>query len=217
MRDSLKVPPRTETGIGTGRVTDIGPIILGQRLFTRRSRNAYVVLTYNKGALVLRMLHFLFSNPSTGDGKAFFDMMGDFVGRFRDSSATTEDFVQVANEHFARTPIAQKYGVTNLNWFFKQWVWQTHLPSYRLEYTTTSQPDGKVLVSGTLFQDGAPEDWVMPLPLVFKFGGNQTARGTILAHGAKQAVSIPLPMKPESVELDPDMWVLSEKTSTKKQ
>ncbi len=215
-RDTLKAPPRTETGIGSKRVTDIGPIILGQRLFTSRSMNAYTVLTYNKGALVLRMLHFLFTNPTTGDGEAFFVMMRDFVQRHKDGSATTEAFAQVATEHFVRTPVAQKYGMKDLNWFFRQWVWQTHLPAYRLEYTLENQPDGKVLVKGTLFQDGAPENWVMPLPLVFKFSGNQSARGTLLANGPQQPFSIPLPMKPEAVELDPDLWVLSEKTTTRK-
>jgi hypothetical protein len=216
MRDTLKAPPRTDTGIGSKRVTDIGPIILGQRLFSSRSMNAYGVLTYNKGALVLRMLHFLFTNPATGDGEAFFVMMRDFVQRHKDGSATTEAFAQVAAEHFVRTPVAQKYGMKDLNWFFRQWVWQTHLPAYRLEYTLENQPDGKVLVKGTLFQEGAPENWVMPLPLVFKFGGNQSARGTLLANGPQQPFSIPLPMRPEAVELDPDMWVLSEKTTTRK-
>jgi len=40
---------------------------------------AYRILTYNKGALVLRMLHFLFTDPSTGKDHAFFDMIKDFV------------------------------------------------------------------------------------------------------------------------------------------
>lgn len=217
LRDSLKLPPRTETGIGSKRVTGIGPIILGHRLSSSRSRNAYTILTYYKGALVLRMLHFLMTNPANGDGQPFFEMMKDFVNRYRDGSATTEQFAQVASEHFAQTAVAQKYGIQDLNWFFRQWVWQTALPSYRLEYTLENQPDGKVLVKGTLFQENAPEDWVMPLPLVFKFGGDKTARGTVLAKGPQQPISIALPMRPESVELDPDLWVLSEKTSTKKQ
>jgi len=216
MRDSLKEPPRTETGIGSKRVADIGPIILGHRLGSSRSMNAYTILTYNKGALVLRMLHFLFTNQSNGDGQPFFDMMKDFVNRYRDSSATTEQFAEVASEHFVHTPIARKYGINNLNWFFSQWVWQTALPSYRLEYGLENQPDGKVVVKGTLFQENAPEDWVMPLPLVFKFAGDKVARGTVLAKGPQQPVSVSLPMRPDSVELDPDFWVLTEKTSTKK-
>jgi aminopeptidase N len=216
MRDTVKMPPRTTTGLGSNRVTDIGPIILGLRLFSRESLNAYTILTYNKGALVLRMLHFLLSDPGSGAGDAFFKMMEDFVARYRDKAATTEGFIQVANEHFAKSPIARRYGMQDLNWFFRQWVWQTPLPSYRLEYAIESQPDGKVAVKGTLFQDNAPPEWVMPIPLVFKFSGDRVARGSVLAQGPQQPININLPMKPDSVELDPDMWVLSEKTSTKK-
>lgn len=215
LRDSLKEPPGTATGLGSKRVVDIGPLILGQRLRSRKSTNAYSVLTYNKGALVLRMLHFLFTDPTTGEGQPFFDMMADFVNRYRNSSVSTEEFAAVAGAHFARTPIAQKYGIKDLDWFFSQWVMQTALPSYRLEYSIKSNPDGSALIEGIVFQENAPDNWVMPLPLVIYFGGSQVARGTVLANGAQQSVSIRLPLKPESVELDPDHWVLSDKTSAK--
>jgi len=167
--------------------------------------------------LVLRMLHFLFTNPGTGDGQAFFDMMKDFVNRYRNFSASTEQFAQVAGEHFARSPIARKYGIKDLNWFFSQWVWQTALPTYRLEYSIVDQPGGKALLKGMVFQENAPDNWAMPLPVVLKFGENQFASGTILARGPQQPVSIELFNKPQSVELDPGLWVLSEKTSTRKQ
>ena len=82
----------------------------------------YTDLVYNKGALVLRMLHFLFTDPSTLSGQPFFDMMSDFTRRFQGSSASTDDFRMVAGEHFAKTRIAQKYGIRDLDWFFGQWV-----------------------------------------------------------------------------------------------
>ncbi len=217
MRDSLKYPPQTDTGITGQKLYEVGPLILGQRLSSRRSGGAYQTLIYSKGGLVVRMLHFLFTDPITGNGQQFFDMMKDFVNRYRNSSATTEQFMQVANEHFARTPIAQKYRIKDLNWFFAQWVMQTALPSYRLEYSIVEQPDGKAAVKGTVFQENAPDSWAMPLPLVIKFGQNRIARGTILAMGPQQPVNITLPQKPESVELDPELWVLSEKTSTRRQ
>ena len=108
-------------------------------------------------------------------------MMKDFVNRYRNSSASTEQFAQVASEHFVRTPIAKKYRIQDLNWFFSQWAWQTALPSYRLEYSIVDQPDGKALVKGTVFQKNAPDDRVMPLPVVVKPGGDQVGSGTILA------------------------------------
>jgi hypothetical protein len=213
MRRSLREPPATPTGPGKGRLADVGPIILGHRLSTRKTGGAYETLIYNKGALVLRMLHFLLSDPSTGDDKAFFTMMSDFVERHRDGVASTDDFRAVANEHFAQSPIARRYRIPNLNWFFSQWVYQTGLPSYKIEYQVRDADGGGVVVSGDVLQEGVPENWVMPLPLVFNFGENKWASGTVLAYGPKAPFQIKLPARPKKVELDPAHWVLSEKTS----
>jgi hypothetical protein len=53
-------------------------------------------------------------------------MMKDFVERYRDKVASTDDFRRVANEHFAKSPTAKKYNVKDLDWFFRQW--STTLP-----------------------------------------------------------------------------------------
>jgi hypothetical protein len=128
--------------------------------------------------------------------------------------ASTDDFRKVANEHFAKTPIAQRYGIKNLDWFFAQWVYQTGLPSYRAEYQIEDAGGGAAIVSGDIFQENVPDNWVMPLPLVFTFDENKWASGTVLALGPKTPFKIKLPARPKKVELDPTHWVLSEKTST---
>jgi hypothetical protein len=214
MRRTLREPPMTMTGVGKGRLEDVGPLILGHRLSTSKTGGAYETLIYNKGALVLRMLHFLLTNPSSGDDKAFFDMMTDFVNRHRDGFASTDDFRAVANEHFARSPIGQKYKMRDLNWFFSQWVYQTGLPSYRVEYQIQDGPNGQAVLSGNIFQENVPQTWIMPLPLVMNFGPDKWASGTLLAYGPKTPFEIKLPMRPKKVELDPTHWVLSERTST---
>ena len=215
LRTSLRDPPETLTGAGKGRLIDVGPIILGHRLSTSKTFGAYTTLIYNKGALVLRMLHFLMSDPNSGSGQPFFDMMSDFVSRYRNRTASTDDFRVVANEHFARTPIARQYGMKDLDWLFAEMVYQTALPSYELQYRVTDQPDGKVVVSGNLIQQNTPEDWVMVMPIKFEFGDNQRALGTVIVQGASTPFHIKLPMRPRKVELDPDHWILSERTSTK--
>ncbi len=126
-----------------------------------------------------------------------------------------DDFRMVANEHFARSPIAQKYNLNSLDWFFKEWVYHTELPSYQMDYQVQDSPDGKFLLTGTITQQNVPDDWFMPLPVVITFPGKQEARGTVHGLGPKANFQIKLPIKPTKVELDPDHWVLSEKTSTK--
>jgi hypothetical protein len=214
MRMSLRDPPRTTLGVGKGRLNDIGPIVLGLRLNTSQTLGAYQTLIYNKGALVLRMLHFLLSRPDTGDDTGFVTMMTDFVNRYRNKAASTDDFRLVANEHFARSPIGQRYQLANLNWFFRQWVYDSDLPSYELDYEVKERPDG-IFLTGTLKQDGVPDNWFMPLPILMSFDGNQQGRALLRAQGPSTPVELKLPAKPRKIELDPNSWVLSEKTITK--
>ena len=215
MRRSLTAPPATTTGVGAGRVAELGPIILGLRSATTATADAYQQLVYYKGALVLRMLHFLFRDPATGKDTGFYDMLKDFVKR-QNGPASTESFSAVANEHFLRSAIGRKYNFRDIGWFFRQWVSESRLPQYSLKYTVESQPDGKLVLKGMLTQQDAGDGWVMPLPLLIKFGKDKVARGTVLANGPQTPVSIPLPEKPTEVLLDPDMWVLSSSTTIDK-
>ena len=215
MREQLRNPPQTVTGIAKGRLNDIGPIVQGVHLQSTRTFGAYQALIYAKGGLVLRMLHFLMSDPTNGNDAAFMAMMKDFVDQHRNGSASTEDFWRVASIHFARTKIAGKFGMMNLDWFFKQWVYGTGLPSYSLDYETKAQPDGSLMLTGTVKQDNVPADWQMVLPLVMSFDGNQEARTSVLANGASTPFQIKVPAKPKKVELDPFNWVLSEKTASR--
>ena len=215
MRDSLREMPQTITGGGKGRLNDIGPIVLGLRLNTTKTLGAYQTLIYTKGALVLRMLHFLMSNPANGNETAFLAMMKDFVEKHRNGAARTEDFWAVASAHFARTPIAQKFGLKDLDWFFKQWVYGTGLPMYSMEYEVKPNPAGGLLLTGVVKQDGVGPDFQMVLPLLMSFDGNQEARTTVRAAGPSTPFEIKVPAMPRKVELDPFNWVLSEKTTSR--
>jgi aminopeptidase N len=218
-RDDLKAPPRTLTGVGPGRLVDVGPLIMGRRLNSRETLGAYTALTYKKGSLVLRMLHFLFTDPQTGDGKPFFDMMSEFVSDHKNGAASTQQFFALAGERFQKTPLAKKYGLKDLNWFYRQWVLQSYLPSYHLAYRIEDAPGGGAMLVGDLYQDVVPdsEHWFMPLPLLLHLPGGKIARGTVAALGVKTVVKISLPARPEKVELDPELWVLSDKTTASKQ
>lgn len=213
-RESLLDRPRTVLGVGDGRLNDLGPVSYGLRLQSTRTVDAYQTLVYNKGALILRMLHFLFSDPSSGDDARFVTMMRDFVDSHRNKAARTEDFWAVASRHFANTPIAQRVGVANLDWFFRQWVFGTGLPSYHLDYAVENKEDG-IYLSGTLTQTGVPDGFVMVLPVVMGFDGDQEARTVLAARGPSTPFTLKLPARPRRVELDPQAWVLSEKTTAK--
>ncbi len=216
MRYNLKNPPRTDTGIGRGKIGEIGPIILGRRLRTRNSMNSDGMIN-DKSGLVIRMLHYIFTDPSGKDDSLFYEMMQDFANQFAFKAASTDDFQRIANKHFPKTALAQMLGLKDLNWFFTQWLYEAVLPQYRMEYSVESAEGGQYVINGKIIQENAPKHWFMPLPVVLKFPGDQKAQFMVWANGPETQIQAPpLPMKPDSVELDPDWWILSEKTETKK-
>ncbi|OFV83827.1 MAG: hypothetical protein A3D93_05030 [Acidobacteria bacterium RIFCSPHIGHO2_12_FULL_67_30] len=215
-REALRTSVNTDVGAGREPAALIAPITRGHRLRSRVTIGAFGVLTYGKGALVLRMLHYLLSDPADGNPEGFTSMMTDFVQTHRNGWATTEDFQAMASRHFAQSPIAQELGLTDLDWFFRQWVYGTGLPSYRLEYRLVQQADDTLMLEGTLYQEDVPEDWATPLPLVFEFDGDRKGEATLWAVGAATPVYVQLTETPKKVELDPEMWVLSAKTSERK-
>jgi aminopeptidase N len=215
-RFRLPFPPDTDLGKGSGKLAELGPLVLGKRLQTRNTLQAsYETLIDNKGALVLRMLHFLFSNPNNMDDKLFSEMLKQFVQAAGRTPISSENFMAFAGQKFAETPIAKTFGLKDLGWFFQQWITEAKLPSYRMEYRVDSSGNEFVL-SGNVIQENAGKDWFMPLPITVKFQGRGEGHAMVYANGPTTPFKVTLPMKPESVDLDPDMWILSEKTSTKK-
>ena len=215
MRRDLTDAIWTDTGVESGRLDDVGPLILGHRLSSRRSQGAYSALIYSKGALVLRMIHFLLTDPNNGNDEYFYNMMKDFVQRHRFGWATTESFFEVASQHFAQSPLGKRYKIDNLDWFLNQWVMNTGLPKYRLEYSLQPRQGGGAEMVGKLYQEGVADSWFMPVPLVFELDGKRFATGVIHAYGPVTDVKVGLPTMPRKVELDPHHWVLATKAEAK--
>jgi hypothetical protein len=86
--------------------------------------------------------------------------------------------------------------------------------SYHIEDDPASK--GGIVLKGEITQTGVPESekWFMPLPVLIHFAGGKTARGTVAVMGSRSPISIRLAQQPVKVELDPELWILSEKTST---
>ncbi len=213
MRQVLQYPPKTDLGVAGGKLYEVGPLIMGHRLSSRLTLGGYNALIYEKGALTLRMLHFLFTDPASGNDDAFYQMMREFVQANRGKAATTEQFFAGASAYFVQTPIARKYGLKDLNWFLQQWVYRAEIPSYRLEYDVAPRPQGGVTLIGTIYQQNVPADWFMPLPVTFEFADKKQAHALIYAQGSQTPVNISLPQEPKKVLVDPDLWVLTERVS----
>jgi hypothetical protein len=79
-----------------------GPIWLGGRLSSSRFPTGYTTLVYEKGAWVLHMLRYLFSDPVSGSDEPFRVLMRDFVASHAGGLVDTSDFLEAVNKHMPR-------------------------------------------------------------------------------------------------------------------
>jgi hypothetical protein len=180
---------------------DAGPIWMGLRLSTFRTGSAYQKLVYPKGGYILHMLRSLMWNAKTGD-QDFISMMHDFVSANAGKNASTEDFLAAVNRHMR--PDLDLEGNGRADWFFREWVYGTEVPSYRLEYSTAPADQGKVMFTGRLTQSGVSPGFRMRVPIYLDFDGNVIRMGSVPISGSQtsQEIKVLLPKKPKRVLLN---------------
>lgn len=179
---------------------EAGPLWMGFRLNTAKSRGAYNRLVYPKGGYVLYMLRGLMWDRKTGD-KDFIDLMHDFVAKFQNRNASTEDFERVVEQHMKPALDLDRNGT--MRWFFKEWVYGTDVPAYRLKYSLTPAAEGKTLLTANITQAGVPDNFRMLVPIYLDFDGTLVRAGSVSLSGTTpQDIQVLLPRKPKRVLLN---------------
>ena len=145
---------------------------------------------YVKGGWTLHMLRGVI-----GDN-AFFAGIKDYYRRFRDKNALTVDFQRVMESHAGQP----------LEWFFHQWIYEAGHPVYDLEWAWDKAAKEAVV---TIRQTQEGVSYRMPLNLGF-YTENELVRKRIVSEGREQTIAIPMDAEPDSVQLDPDHWILKE-------
>jgi Carboxypeptidase regulatory-like domain/Peptidase family M1 domain len=182
------------------RPNDAGPIWMGLRLDTFKTAGAYNNLVYPKGGYILHMLRAIMWDNQTHDEK-FMMMMQDFVKTYTHRNASSEGFKAIAEKHM--TPSMDMDGNHHLNWFFDEWVYGTEVPRYRLQYTLTSEADGKVMLKGTLTQADVSQRFIMLVPVYLDFDGKLMRLGTVPIQGSgTKEFEVRLPRKPKRVVIN---------------
>jgi hypothetical protein len=180
---------------------DVGPIWMGLRLITYKSRDAYRRLVYPKGGYIFHMLRWMMYDRQTGDQR-FIAMMKDFVKSHFNQNSSTESFKQVVERHM--TPLMDLDGNKKMDWFFNQWVYGTQVPRYRFEYSLTPEPDGKVLLKAVVTQSGVSEDFKMLVPIYLDVDGKiiRLGQANITGNSSTPEVRVKLSMKPKRVMIN---------------
>ncbi len=183
-----------------------GPLALGMRLDSSRSPDGYTAIVYSKGPWVIHMLREMFRDPQTGSEAAFFSVLRG-VAQITDAPLTTDEFVRRLEA--ALPPQADVEGTGKLDWFFEQWVYNTGIPRYRMDWRARRDARRGWQVEGTIAQTEVSEVFTMPVPIYARYGQQLVQLGTVVATGKKVEFRFPVKAKPDEVLLDPDATVLS--------
>ena len=186
------------------RITnDAGPLWLGLRLISPRSRSAYQGDTYSKGAYILQMLRsMMYEDQGAGNrDQAFIDMMHDFVESHRDAPASTESFKAIVDKHMPKKLDLQQNG--RLDWFFREWVYGTQVPRYQFKYDVQRQSGGQFRVEAEITQSEVDGNFAMFVPIFADFGNGMVRLHQVAVIGnSTRKVSIAMDREPKKVALN---------------
>jgi aminopeptidase N len=179
---------------------EAGPIWMGLRLNNFHSPGAYNRLVYPKGAYILQMLRMLMREDKTGDDD-FLAMMQDYVKTHLNRNATSETFKAVVEKHMK--PVLDMEGNHRIDWFYRDWVYSSEMPKYRLEYSI-AMDGGKAHFTGRLTQSDVSANFLMRVPIYFEIDGHMLRAGFVSMRGntTSNELKIALPKKPKRVVLN---------------
>ncbi|MDX1675791.1 MAG: M1 family aminopeptidase, partial [Longimicrobiales bacterium] len=145
------------------------------------SYRMYVLMTYDKGALVLRMLRDMLGEEVFRAG------LREYHGRYRFRNVTGHDFRRAMERVSGR----------DLGWFFHQWLETTDWLDWGLAGARVAEAgDGRYVVTAELERRGPA--W---MPVVVEAGDVR-----VLVESRERSVSVTLrpTVRPEAVVVDPD-------------
>ena len=193
---------------------DAGPLWMGIRLITYKTGGAYRRLIYPKGGYILHMLRQLMWDTKTGD-QDFIAMMHDFVTVYTHKNASTEGFQQIVQKHMKKSLDLEGNGA--VDWFFREWVYGTDLPKYRLDYSMTPDKDGKFLLAAKLTQSEVSDSFKMRVPIYVEIDGTMFRLGSVPIAGntTSPEFKVLLPKKPKKVVVNANFDVLCSESVAK--
>jgi hypothetical protein len=193
------------------RANDAGPIWMGLRLNTFKTASAYRRMIYPKGGYILHMLRYLMQNEK-GD-QNFIDTMHDYVRTYANRAASTETFMNLVEKHM--TPPLNLENNGRMAWFFREWVYGTEIPSYKLQYALTPAEGGKFLLTGKVTQSDVSDAFKMRVQVYADFDGKVMRLGSLGLIGSQTTpeFKIQLPKKPKRILLNANHDVLASSTT----
>jgi hypothetical protein len=149
--------------------------------------------SYRKPAWVLHMLRRIVGHD------AFFEILAQYRAQFEFGSATTDEFIAVAESVHG----------SDLNWFFDPWVYNVGAPAYqRASRTIMAGNQTYVELMVKQVQSASYPIFTMPMDVEL-FIDSVTSTRTIWNNASQQWYLLPVSAAPATVTLDPRPWVLA--------
>jgi Peptidase family M1 domain len=153
-------------------------------------------LVYRKSCSIWRMLHYVL-----GD-EAFFATLRSMLQDSRDNEHRPIGMSKIQQ-------LAEKQHGQPLNWFFDYWVYDKQLPDYSFDVVDFDEHSSTL--SFTLKEHDADS---LRWPLTVEISGGSKSKQMQLSHQERrQPCKIKLDFLPESLEIDPEIWILDRNRS----
>ena len=186
---------------------DVGPVVIGTRLSSSKSPEAYEEVIYSKGPWIIHMLHEMLRQSNAKDPDARFNaLLHALVAKYAQKPLSTEQLQREVEA--VMTPKMALEGGHSMDWFFEQYVRGTGIPRYKVEFTSRRSDKG-YQIRGTLHQSGVPRSFIAPVPLYSSAGaGRSVFLGTVIAAGGQTSFSFPSPTDVHKLLIDPRLTLL---------
>ncbi len=153
--------------------------------------------TYEKPASVLHMLRRIVGNDT------FFEILQTYFNKFHNGNVITDDFVAVCDS------LTQN---DYLQTFFEDWIFKSGTPKFEFSWLIKNDPVNPELMTFVKSNSNGTAEFIgLPVPLQINY---ETYYDSVLVSsapsGSEMQSIIPLAdINFESLEFDPDSWVLS--------
>jgi hypothetical protein len=182
-----------DKGVNGQPIDSAGPILLGARLETSETPEAYRAIVYEKGTWVIHMLR-----RRLGDAP-FFDMLRELHSRHLRGRITTVDLLRLSTRF-------QPKGAPDMEQLFASYVEGTGIPALRLHWKPRRGG-----VSLELEQSGVGDEFAVDVPIELDFGRGKLETRWIRTDGARITAEWNLPLAPLRLTLDPRHALLAVK------
>src|SRR5271154_4487689 len=188
-------------------VDDAGPLTLGYRLRSAKAPDAYDRIVYGKGTWVIHMLRQMLRDPAAKAPDARFEaMLRSVLVEHRYQAISADDLQHAAEKQMIAAMDLE--GNKKLDWFFDEWVRQTGIPRYSVEFQARPR-EQEFLGSGKLHQDNVPDYFIASVPVYGTVsGGKPVLLGTVVATGPQTSFHFTSPFKPSKLAIDPQATIL---------